>query len=237
MINVTFLSIRQSLYLDQAGAAGLLGVSKATYKAWELRDNAAPLDAFAALAGGLAAPDTRPAAIKSARLAAGLTQGQAAAMVGVVLLTWIRWETGQTRAPMWRLALFAIRARSAGDDRPPSAEEVRAVRQAAGLSMTAAADLVHCRHFLNWSAVEDGRAAMPLDVWELFRFKVLHLGEPAPSLPSADVLRAARLAAGLTQEQAAARVYVTRATWTAWEAGRNQINRAAWELFLFKTQL
>lgn len=237
MIDISFLAIRQSLFLSPSEAASRLGVSNATYRKWEQQNPPDPLAAFAALAGGISVPDTRAAAIRSARLAAGLTQGQAAAAAGVRVLTWARWESGRTRAPLWRLALFASRAAvapvAAG---APTGEEVRAARLMAGLSPTAAADLAHCRHFVNWVAVEEGRAAMPLDAWELFRFKVARgPGFVDPGLPTGDVLRAARLAAGLTQGQAAAAVCVKRSAWAAWESGRNVIPRLSWELFVSKS--
>lgn len=50
-----------------------------------------------------------------------------------------------------------------------------------------------------------------------------------------DKIREARLAAGLTQTQAANVVYVELRSWQRWEAGNNPIPLAAWELFLIKT--
>lgn len=56
----------------------------------------------------------------------------------------------------------------------PSPEEVRAAREAAGLTQTAAAALVHatCR---NWQQWEAGDRRMHPGLWELFRAKSRHL--------------------------------------------------------------
>jgi transcriptional regulator with XRE-family HTH domain len=47
-------------------------------------------------------------AIRTARDQAGLTQAQAAALLGVTRLTWLRWETGAANPPseaQWRYFL------------------------------------------------------------------------------------------------------------------------------------
>lgn len=46
----------------------------------------------------------------------------------------------------------------------------------------------------------------------------------------------AREAAGLTQSQAAAIVYVTLSGWQRWEQGERAMHPAFWELFRLKTQ-
>lgn len=46
----------------------------------------------------------------------------------------------------------------------------------------------------------------------------------------------ARDAAGLTQTQAAALVYVTLSGWQRWEQGERPMHPAFWELFRLKTQ-
>ena len=48
-------------------------------------------------------------------------------------------------------------------------------------------------------------------------------------------LRAARLAAGLSQSTAARLVEVSTSTYTRWETGRGKINRAGGRLFLQRT--
>lgn len=245
MPNTSFLSIRQSLFSTVPEASKLLGVSDATYRMWELREDAAgPLAAFAALASGLPAPDTRPAAIKAARLAAGLTQAAAAALVGVTVLSWSRWEAGHCRAPMWRLVLFAVRTPPAPTKAAPvpipvpSREEVRTVREACGLSLAQAARMTYLSTPEAWEVFEryDMRVPIPLYVWELFLRKLPGAALTGGSLPDAPMdgagLAVARRAAGLTQAAAAALVYMTRDAWANWEGGRTDMPLAAWELFV-----
>ena len=240
MINSSFRAIREGAGLSLESAAMLLDVSLTTYKRWETFDPRDQLEAWAALvAGTVSVPSGSPRALAAMRKAAGLTQAQAAALVGVKPLAWHRWESGQCRAPLWRLVLFAARSRpvTAGAWVPPSRDEVRAVRVAAGLTHTQAAALVYLPRPMDWAAAErhDMDVRLTRAAWELFRFKMADPGRPAPGLPAPGALAAMRKAAGLTQSQAAALVYATRATWAAWETGRNQIGRAAWELFLYKS--
>jgi hypothetical protein len=56
-----------------------------------------------------------------------------------------------------------------------------------------------------------------------------------PDSPAADTLRAARLAGGLTQTEAAALVYATLRTWQQWEGAVRAMHPAWYELFLIKT--
>lgn len=51
-----------------------------------------------------------------------------------------------------------------------------------------------------------------------------------------DEIKAARLAAGLTQAEAAALVYRTKNMWQKWEYGDYPIDRGLFELFKLKTQ-
>ena len=54
--------------------------------------------------------------------------------------------------------------------------------------------------------------------------------------PTPEMIRAARVAAGLTQTEAAAVVHrPSYRTWQDWERGRAQMPLDAWELFLLKT--
>jgi transcriptional regulator with XRE-family HTH domain len=50
-----------------------------------------------------------PAAVKAARLAAGLTQEEAGAAVGVARRTWQDWERGQRRMPPGLFELFNLK--------------------------------------------------------------------------------------------------------------------------------
>lgn len=63
------------------------------------------------------------------------------------------------------------RSRAGSPARNPTTEEVRAAREAAGLSQTAAADLLHttCRTWQQWEA---GDRRMHPAFWELFRIKI-----------------------------------------------------------------
>lgn len=53
--------------------------------------------------------------------------------------------------------------------------------------------------------------------------------------PSPEVIRAARLAAGLTLAQAAALVHTSVRAWSQWEAGDRRMHPAMWELFQVRT--
>lgn len=56
-----------------------------------------------------------------------------------------------------------------------------------------------------------------------------------PQKPSAEQLRAARLAAGLTQSEAAAMVHLAHLyRWSEMERGLVQMDAARWELFIIK---
>lgn len=55
--------------------------------------------------------------------------------------------------------------------------------------------------------------------------------------PTPVEVKAARLAAGLTQTQAAALVYKTLSGWQRWEQGERDMDPALWELFLIKAGL
>lgn len=63
--------------------------------------------------------------------------------------------------------------------------------------------------------------------------------KPSPTKaagPTREEVKAARLAAGLTQEQAAALVHrVGRKRWSEWETGDRQMQWDAFELFIIKT--
>lgn len=56
---------------------------------------------------------------------------------------------------------------------------------------------------------------------------------PAANPKPHDII-AARIAAGLTQTQAAALIYITLSGWQRWEAGERQMHPAFWELWLSK---
>ena len=54
--------------------------------------------------------------------------------------------------------------------------------------------------------------------------------------PTPDAIRAARLAAGLTQAAAAALVQAGLRSWSHWENGDRRMPAATWELFMIKTR-
>lgn len=55
-------------------------------------------------------------------------------------------------------------------------------------------------------------------------------------MPTKEEVKAARKAAGLTTEAAAALVGKSGRSWQAWEYGRNAMPVADWELFQLKTK-
>lgn len=55
-------------------------------------------------------------------------------------------------------------------------------------------------------------------------------GNPAP-----EVIKAARMAAGLTTREAALLIHVTVRSWQQCESGERRMHPAAWELFGIKT--
>lgn len=62
------------------------------------------------------------------------------------------------------------RSRAGSQARNPTPEEVRAAREAAGLSQTSAAALIHCT-MRGWQEWEAGNRKMHPAFWELFRIK------------------------------------------------------------------
>ena len=60
----------------------------------------------------------------------------------------------------------------------PAPEEIRAARDAAGLSQTAAAELVHSK-LRTWQQWEAGDRKMHPGLWELFRLKIAASAHPA----------------------------------------------------------
>ena len=53
---------------------------------------------------------------------------------------------------------------------PPTPAEIRAAREAAGLTQTSAAQLIHCSRS-SWAEWEGGVSKMHLAFWELFQLK------------------------------------------------------------------
>lgn len=53
----------------------------------------------------------------------------------------------------------------------PTPEQIRAAREAAGLTQAQAADLVHAGSYRTWQDWEKGRRPMPMMAWELFCIK------------------------------------------------------------------
>lgn len=68
--------------------------------------------------------------------------------------------------------------RSKKTPRNPTPAEVRAAREAAGLTQTQAGELIYCS-LRGWQGWESGARAMHPAFWELFRRKLLR--GPAPS--------------------------------------------------------
>lgn len=62
----------------------------------------------------------------------------------------------------------------------PTPHEIRAAREAAGLTQTAAAALIY-RTLRGWQEWEAGNRRMSPALWELFRHKVSQTTIPAPS--------------------------------------------------------
>lgn len=68
-----------------------------------------------------------------------------------------------------------------GPSANPTPAEVRSAREAAGLSQTAAAALIHCT-LRGWQEWEAGNRRMHPGLWELFRIKTgENNGKNAPS--------------------------------------------------------
>jgi DNA-binding transcriptional regulator YiaG len=59
--------------------------------------------------------------------------------------------------------------------------------------------------------------------------------QSAAANPSPEEIKSARLAAGLTQTQAARLVHGTCRMWQYWEAGERRMHPAIWQLFLLRT--
>ncbi|MCL5096467.1 MAG: helix-turn-helix domain-containing protein [Candidatus Omnitrophica bacterium] len=62
------------------------------------------------------------------------------------------------------------RSRAGSAAQTPTPEEVRAAREAAGISQTAAAERIHST-LRTWQDWEAGKARMHSGLWELFRIK------------------------------------------------------------------
>jgi hypothetical protein len=59
-------------------------------------------------------------------------------------------------------------------------------------------------------------------------------GHTRPPSPTAEQVRAARLAAGQTVASAAALVYMDARSWRYYEAGEREMHPAMWELYRIK---
>ena len=55
-------------------------------------------------------------------------------------------------------------------------------------------------------------------------------------IPTCEQIREHRIAAGLTQAQAAAKVFTTPNVWSQWERGLRRMHPAFWALFTLTTQ-
>lgn len=107
---------------------------------------------------------------------------------------------------------------------------LKKARSKAGLTQAQAAELIRVRPDA-WELWEEGLDDMPYYIFEAFQEAV-----KAQSREEALVIRNARLAAGLTQAQAAALVSVATPTWIAWERGRAIMRPSFLDYFLHKTR-
>jgi len=201
-------------------------------------------------------PD-RPTAdqIINARIQAGLSARDAAAILGVSPRTWQRWETGVSGMPpeRWRdwrdrIAAALITRTSVRRGRParsavgncPGAAVIRAARVQAGLTRALAAAMVNVSA-RTWQRWEAGETIMPPEDWQTWLALVeqdntvrppLRRGRPCnrPSLesPSSTEIRAARLASRLSLEAAAKYAFVSRRTWQRWEMGLSGMPPERW---------
>jgi putative transcriptional regulator len=119
------------------------------------------------------AANPRPDEIRAARETAGLTQTDAAASIHCQLRTWQDWEAGKRRMhpAFWELwqRKPARRLTKGGGDQP-DAQAVRTAREAAGLTQTQAAALIHSQ-LRSWQDWEAGARDMHPGFWELWRLK------------------------------------------------------------------
>lgn len=58
----------------------------------------------------------------------------------------------------------------------------------------------------------------------------------SPVHPTTEMIKAERAAAGLTQTEAAARIYCTLRAWQDWEGGQRRMHPQFWESWLQKTK-
>lgn len=227
--------------LTRAAAAARLGITPATLRAWR---HDPPVGAVEAaeylLAADVGAVDTRrPSAadVEAARRSVGLTQAAAADVLGVAVGAWSTWASGETAMPWWRWVAFGLLVRRAVIPAAglgvPTAATAREVRLISGVTLAEAAAMVRLPNAVNWELFErpDMSVPIPAYLWELFVLRVAR-GSAAPVV--ADI-RAWREARGLSQEAAAALVYVTRATWANWETGRTTPPAARLDLFALKS--
>lgn len=119
----------------------------------------------------------------------------------------------------------------------PAPNEIKEARQAAGLSLADAAELVHAsvRAWQNWEVPKTSlqHRKMPLAKWELFQLKQQYNFEFEPF--SSEYLKAKRQALGLTQLEAANLLHSdNKQGFCYWERGSNPMPIAKWELFLAK---
>ncbi|WP_026485281.1 helix-turn-helix domain-containing protein [Alcaligenes phenolicus] len=61
------------------------------------------------------------------------------------------------------------------------------------------------------------------------------MNDPKPHTPKPDAIRNARIAAGLTQTEAAQLVRASLRAWQQWEAGDRSMPPGLFELFMLKT--
>lgn len=109
----------------------------------------------------------------------------------------------------------------------PAPDEIKAARVEAGLSQERAADSLRVAT-RTWTRWEYGATAMHPLLWAEWREAIKGGGSLPIEPPSSDQIKAARIAANLTQRQAARVLDVSEVTWRNWEIGRDTMRPALW---------
>lgn len=123
-----------------------------------------------------------PEQIKQARISAGLTQTQAAELLHKSLRVWQNYELGDRGMDIAHWVLFQIKLNQRNVtvsktlnaliiDTPPTPEQIRQARLAAGLTAEKAASMIH-RSTRTWQFYEDGKRKMDVSRWQLFQHQI-----------------------------------------------------------------
>ena len=82
-----------------------------------------------------------------------------------------------------------------------------------------------------WAAIKDWKG---IEMTNIDKNPARDLARAMPPAPTPQQIKQARSAAGQTQQQAAALVYVDGRAWRRWESGDRQMDAAHWELYQIK---